>query len=451
MIVRSSDFFMQLQQALNTAFNASTQFSTFEQLSSFLDPAIIDEAFIEAGVATVRKRRLPLEAVMWTVIGMSLFRQESVWNIATKMDIALPGKNPLVAPSAMVQARQRLGVDAVKTVFMKMAAHWYQSQQFETWSGLNLLAVDGVVWRTTDTPENREKYGSASTQHGDTSFPQIRMVCHMELTSHQLINSVFDKYKSNEMVLAEQLIDDTPNHSLTLFDKGYYSLGLLNRWNSRGEERHWLIPARKGLQFEIIRTLGRNDKLVRLATTAQARKRFDDLPEHIEARLITKQIKGKTFEVLTSMVDAMRFPGNEIVELYSYRWEIELGFREIKQTLLNSEYTFRSKLPEMVEQEIWGLLLAYNLIRSAMTEAASRKGIWPNQLSFSGSSSAVVAFLMTLQLTSPGKLPVIYNALIDQLGFYELPPRREDRAYPRCIKPKKSRYPHKNKNASQLN
>ena len=273
----------------------------------------------------------------------------------------------------------------------------------------------------------------------------------MELTSHQLINSVFDKYKSNEMVLAEQLIDDTPNHSLTLFDKGYYSLGLLNRWNSRGEERHWLIPARKGLQFEVIRTLGRNDKLVRLATTAQARKRFDDLPEYVEARLITKQIKGKSCEVLTSMVDAMRFPGNEIVELYSYRWEIELGFREIKQTLLNSEYTFRSKLPEMVEQEIWGLLLAYNLIRSAMTEAASRKGIWPNQLSFSGCSSAVIAFLITLQLTSPGKLPVIYNSLIDQLGFYKLPARREDRVYPRCIKPKVSRYPHKKKNASQLN
>lgn len=442
---------MRLQQALNTAFNASTQFCSFEQLSSFLDPTIIDEAFAEAGVATVRKRRLPLEAVMWTVVGMSLFRQESVWNIATKMDIALPGKNPLVAPSAMVQARQRLGVDAVKSVFMKMAAQWYLSQPFETWNGLNLLAVDGVVWRTTDTPENREKYGSASTQHGDTSFPQIRMVCHMELTSHQLINSVFDKYKSNEMVLAEQLIDKTPNHSLTLFDKGYYSLGLLNRWHLRGEERHWLIPVKKGLQYEVIRTLGRNDKLVRLVTTAHARKRFDDLPEHIEARLITKQIKGKTCEVLTSMVDAMRFPGNEIVELYRYRWEIELGFREIKQTLLNSEYTFRSKLPEMVEQEIWGLLLAYNLIRSAMTEAASRKGIRPNQLSFSGCSSAVVAFLMTLLLTSPGKLPVLYNSLIDQLGFYELPPRREDRAYPRCIKPKVSRYPHKKKNASQLN
>ena len=411
---------MQLQQALNTAFNASTQFNKFEQLSSFLDPEIVDEAFVEAGVATVRKRRLPLEAVMWTVIGMSLFRQESVWNIANKMDIALPGKNPLVAPSAMVQARQRLGGDAVKAVFMKMAAQWYQSQQLEKWNGLNLLAVDGVIWRTTDTPENRKKYGSASTQHGDTSFPQIRMVCHMELTSHQLINSVFDKYKSNEMVLAEQLIDGTPNHSLTLFDKGYYSLGLLNRWHSQGEERHWLIPVRKGIKFQVLRTLGRNDKLVRLATTAHARKRFEDLPEYIEARLITKQIKGKSCEVLTSMVDAMRFPGNEIVELYSHRWEIELGFREIKQTLLNSEYTFRSKLPEMVEQEIWGLLLAYNLIRSAMTEAATRKGIWPSRLSFSGCSSAIVAFLMTLQLTSPGKIPLLYDSLISQLGVYEL-------------------------------
>lgn len=451
MIVRSSDFFVQLQQALNTAFNASTQFNTFKQLSSFLDPSIVDEAFREAGVATVRKRRLPLEAVMWSVIGMSLFRQESVWNIATNLDIALPGKNPLVAPSAMVQARQRLGADAVEQVFKKMANHWYMKADFESWNGLNLLAVDGVVWRTSDTPDNRKKYGSASTQHGETNFPQIRMVCHMELTSHQLLNSTFDKYKSNEMILAERLISDTPDHSLTLFDGGYYSLGLLNRWQVTGEERHWLIPARKGAQYEVIRSLGHNDKLVKLSTSGHARKRFDDLPETIEVRLITKVIKGKPCQVLTSMVDPMRFPGNEIVELYSHRWEIELGFREMKQTMLNSEYTLRSKLPEMVEQELWGLLLAYNLIRSAMTEAAKRKGIWPNQLSFSGCSSSVVAFLSTVQLTSPGKLPKLYDTLIEQLGFYQLPVRREDRVYPRWIKPKKSRYPHKKKNASLLN
>ena len=178
---------MHVKTALDTAFNTSSQFHTFEHLSSFLDPTIVDEAFAEAGVATVRKRRLPIEAVMWCVIGMSLFRKESVWNIASRMDIALPGKKPLIAPSAMVQARQRLGAEAVEQVFRKMADHWYQQNEFERWNGLNILGVDGVVWRTTDSPENREQFGSASTQHGDTAFPQIRMGCQMELASHQSV------------------------------------------------------------------------------------------------------------------------------------------------------------------------------------------------------------------------------------------------------------------------
>lgn len=442
---------MDIKTALDTAFNASTQFHSFEKLSTFLEPSIIDEAFVEAGVATVRKRRLPLESVMWCVMGMSLFRQESVWNIATKMDIALPGKAPLVAPSAMVQARQRLGTEAVEQSFKKMAKHWYQQNEFETWNGLNLLGVDGVVWRTSDTAENREKYGSGSTQYGDTAFPQIRVVCQMELTSHQLINSVFDKYKSNEMVLAEQLIKDTPNHSLTMFDRGFYSLGLLHQWHSEGQERHWMIPARKGLQFDVLESYSRVDKRVKLTTTPQARKKFPTLPNELEARLITKKIKGKECRILTSLTDVMRYPSDEIVDLYSHRWEIELGYREMKQTLLNSEYTLRSKRPDMVEQELWGLLLAYNLIRVAMTEAALRKGIWPNQLSFSGCSSAVVTFLLTTALTSPGKLPVLYENLINQLTYYELPTRREDRLYPRCVKPKPSKYPAKKKNASQLN
>ncbi|HBO3624929.1 TPA: transposase [Pseudomonas aeruginosa] len=84
-----------------------------------------------------------------------------------------------------------------------------------------MLSVDGVVWRTPDTPENRERYDSASNQHGDTGFPQVRMVCQMELTSHLLISSAFAGYHSSEMKLAEPLIANTPDHSLTLFDRGF--------------------------------------------------------------------------------------------------------------------------------------------------------------------------------------------------------------------------------------
>ncbi|WAJ71887.1 transposase (plasmid) [Catenovulum adriaticum] len=110
----------------------------------------------------------------------------------------------------------------------------------------------------------------------------------------------------------------------------------------------------------------------------------------MDARFITKTIKSKHYQVITSMLNPMKYPAAEIVERYTHRWEIELGYREMKQTLLNSEYALRSLKPEMVKQELWGLLLAYNLIRKAMTEAANRKGIRSNQLSFSSCSTAVI-------------------------------------------------------------
>lgn len=443
---------MHLESHLAETLKACNTFNTFEKFSELLSPALIAQGLEDAGVATVRKRRLPLEVVLWSVVGMSLFRQQSVWDIANQLDIALPGNTPLVAPSAVVQARQRLGADAVKEIFRLMSARSYEQNNFETWCGLNLLAVDGVVWRTQDTPENAQTFGRQSNQHAEDAFPKIRMVCHMEVTSHQLLNSAFSGYRTNEMVLAENLIEDTPDYSLTLFDKGYYSLGLLHRWNTTGEHRHWLIPARKDLKYEVVRELGKGDQLIRLTSTPQAQKRFDDLPATIEARLLSKIIKGKEYFILTSMTDCLRFPGKEIVELYKYRWEIEMGYREMKQSLLNSAYTLRSKRPDMVAQELWGVLLSYNLIRQAMTVAAKEHGkVLPNQLSFTSCCMAVTQYFASLPLTSPGNLPKHYKALITQMTYLILPDRREDRSYPRWVKSKKARYPTKKRNASQLN
>lgn len=448
-----SDFFMRFENELATTLDACNTFHSFEQFAEILSPDLIEQCFKQAGVATLRKRRLPLETVLWSIIGMSLFRQRSVWDIATQMDIMLPGKKPLVAPSALVQARQRLGAEAVKQVFLAMAEKSYQSNKFETWGGLNILAVDGVVWRTTDTPENHETFKAQSNSHSENIFPKIRMVCHMEVTSHQLINSTFSDYRTNEMALAEDLIKGTPDNSLTIFDKGYYSLGLLNRWHQAGEQRHWMIPARKDLNYEVIQRFNPHDCKIRLTTTPQSRKKFEELPDTLEARLVTKVINGKAYRILTSMVDPMRFVSDEIVELYCYRWEIELGFREMKQTLLNSKYTLRSKRPDMIEQELWGILLAYNLIRIAMTAAASKlDSVQPNQLSFASCSMAVTQFFATIPLTSPGNIPKHYSLLLEQLSYFKLPPKREDRHYRRWVKPKPSKYPaNKIKNASQLN
>ncbi|ENB3329859.1 IS4 family transposase, partial [Escherichia coli] len=161
--------------------------------------------------------------------------------------------------------------------------------------------------------------------------------------------------KNSENELAEQLIEQTGDNTLTLMDKGYYSLGLLNAWSLAGEHRHWMIPLRKGAQYEEIRKLGKGDHLVKLKTSPQARKKWPGLGNEVTARLLTVTRKGKVCHLLTSMTDAMRFPGGEMGDLYSHRWEIELGYREIKQTMQRSRLTLRSKKPELVEQELWGV------------------------------------------------------------------------------------------------
>ncbi|MCR3965346.1 transposase, partial [Aeromonas veronii] len=118
---------------------------------------------------------------------------------------------------------------------------------------------------------------------------------------------------------------------------------LLHAWQSAGVERHWLLPLKKATQYEMVRKLGRQDALVLLKTSPQARKKWPQLPETLEARLLTRTLNGKERQVLTSMVDPMRFPGADIVELYSQRWEIELGYREMRHSLQQHRLTLRSK------------------------------------------------------------------------------------------------------------
>lgn len=134
------------------------------------------------------------------------------------------------------------------------------------------------------------------------------MVCQMELTSHLLTAAAFGTMKNSENELAEQLIEQTGDNTLTLMDKGYYSPGLLNAWSLAGEHRHWMSPLRKGAQYEEIRKLGKGDHLVKLKTSPQARKKWPGLGNEVTARLLTVTRKGKVCHLLTSMTDAIRFP-----------------------------------------------------------------------------------------------------------------------------------------------
>ncbi|WP_411571815.1 IS4 family transposase, partial [Pectobacterium cacticida] len=270
-------------------------------------------------------------------------------------------------------------------------------------------------------------------------------------SSHLILDSAFGSVSESEMNLAAELTTRLPDNSLTLFDKGFYSLGLLHDWQQKGTNTHWLLPLKKNVQYEEIKSLGRHDKLIRLTTTPQARKKRPELPLTIEARLLTKQIKGKEVRILTSMLDPMAYPAAEIVDLYGHRWEIEMGYREMKQHLLASRFTLRSNLPELIRQELWGLLLAYNLIRYKMVlMAKSLKSVFPNQLSFRDASSHIIHKLTMMPIYAPGNVPGLILEIERNASQFKLEGKRE-RCYPRTLKVSKNRYPlAKNKNAAHL-
>lgn len=227
---------MHISQALETVL-VNSHTVDFDSLSDVLDPGLIETGLSIAGVSTIRTRRLPMEQMVWAVLGMALFRNMSIKQLVSQMDILLPGKVPYVAPSAVVQARQRLGYEAIEHIFNLTAGRWNQQADHPNWCGLTLLGVDGVVFRTEDTPENSAAFARTKSHTGEACYPQIRMVCQMELTSHLLTASRFDSVDTNEMILAEDLIPHTSDNSLTIFDKGFYSLGLLYKWQSTGEQR----------------------------------------------------------------------------------------------------------------------------------------------------------------------------------------------------------------------
>lgn len=116
-----------------------------------------------------------------------------------------------------------------------------------------------------------------------------------------------------------------------------------------------MIPLRKGAKYRVKERPGSGHELVELCLTPQARKKWSSAP--LMARLVSKEVSGRTVQILTSMCDPLRYPKADIVDPYGHRWEFEHGFRETKQHLLNNELTLRNKKLELVQQELWGVAL----------------------------------------------------------------------------------------------
>ncbi len=419
----------------------------YQTLTRALDPQWVQSVLEATGTATVRRRKLPAEHAIWTVIGMALFRDRPIQAVVHHLDLVLPPSKSSTAPgiitgSAVVQARDRLGAAPMAQLFELTATHWARtSAEKHRWHGLAVYGIDGTALRVADTPENEQAFGRPGSGRGKSGYPQLRLVGLMVLRSHLLAGLACGGWTEGEITLAESLWEKIPDHSLTILDRGFLSYAPLHRLHAAGTERHWLTRAKSNLKWRTVKKLGPKDALVEITLSRKLRRANQDLPETLLVRAVRYQRRGFLPQtLLTSLLDPRVYPATEIAALYHERWELELGFDEIKTHTLEREEALRSRAPERVLQEVWGLAIAYNLVRLHMEHVALHAGIPPLRVSFRATLLELRDLWMAAWTISPGTLPRMLERLHRHLALLILPPRRP-RRYPRAVKIKMSNYP----------
>jgi hypothetical protein len=416
-----------------------------ESIGSFassIDADWIRAALEATGTASVRRRRLPAEQAVWMVIGMSLYRDRPIFDVVDSMDLALPGRGPL-ARSAVSAARARLGAEPLEHLFRACGEAWgCRSADRARWRDLAIYGADGTTLRVPDTPANRAGFGAPRYGGGEASYPQARVVALFALRNHAVVDAALGPYTDGEATLARNLWKSVPDRSVTLLDRNFLSASVLLGLQRGGAERHWICPAKSNSKWKDVETLGKGDRLVERKVSPQAREQDPGLPETWVMRAIKVERKGhRPRWLLTSLVDAKAYPAAEVVALYCERWEAELAFDEIKTEVLDREETIRSKSPELVRQEAWGLLLAYNLVRVQMERVADQAKVEPTRISFSWSLRIVTDEWMWDVWRAPGAIPKRITRLMERISRCILPPRRRGRSYPRAVKIPSSSYP----------
>jgi hypothetical protein len=422
----------------------------FGKFRQHMEPIWIEEALVATGTATIRRRRLPAEQVIWIVLGMALHRNESIERVVETLDLALPSKkDEATTRSAIVQARQRLGEEPMAYLFTTTADRWaHQSAARHRWNGLALYGLDGTIFRVPDSLENWDEFGGqrGNGTRGGSAYPQVRLVTLMALRSHLLANTYFGPYSTGETSYADGFWREMPDHSLMIGDRNFLIFDDLFALSRSGVDKHWLVPAKSTTRLRRIKKLSKNDWLVEVELSDQTRKKYPDLPSVVLARAITYRKKGFAERtLLTSMADAERFPTNGIIALYHERWELELGNDEIKTHLLDRQEAIRSRTPVGVRQEIWGILIAYNLVRLEMERAAAEAEVEPTRISFVNAVACIryCWLISTTRPLAPGRIPERLLSLRRQLKFLLLPPRRSERRAPRVVKIKMSKFKRK--------
>ena len=358
--------------------------------------ATLTSALKQTGKASERVRDLPAEVVTYYVMSLGLFMAVSTrevlrvlveglqWMGAAGAGAAQPIR--VASKAAISQARTRLGVAPLKELWEQTAQPLAKAQAAGAfYQGLRLMALDGTTLDVPDTQANRLRFGKPGASRGKAAFPQVRLVGLVETGAHAMLAVAMAPYKTGEHTLAKEVVPKLSAGMLCLADRLFASFSLWQLAVNTGAELLWRVRANYRLPVETVLVDGSYLSSF-YASSADRRHRKNGERLRVIEYTLENHPKGETYRLMTSLLDPEQAPASELAALYPERWEMEGVFDELKTHLRGGQQVvLRSKTPNLVEQEIFGLLLAHRAVRSLMCRAAHREKIDPDRLSFTHS------------------------------------------------------------------
>lgn len=342
-----------------------------------------------AGKGSIRQRDLPAHVVVYYVIALALYMQSSYrevlrcllegiqWLLNPRVRIRVTGK------SGISQARTRLGVEPVRRlhdqVVRPIAVGSTKGAWYHRW---RLVSLDGSTLDVADERANEEVFGRPAASRGKSAYPQIRFVSLVECGTHVLFGTQMGDYPTGEITLAKGVLAWLRPGMLCLADRQFFGFELWHQARASGADLLWRI--KKNLRLPYEQRLVDGSYLSRIYPSLKDRRHNTN---GVTVRVIDYRLDGVAgaepiYRLLTTILDPEQTPAQELAALYHERWEIETALDELKTHLRGSRIVLRSKTPDLVRQEFYGLMMAHFAIRGLMHEAALKADEDPDRLSF---------------------------------------------------------------------
>ncbi|HEY8744950.1 MAG TPA: IS4 family transposase [Chloroflexota bacterium] len=429
------------------------RYRVLEALGRWLSPAVIRQVLTETGVAgrrdRKRNRKLNAMATLLLCVAMNLWRQEELsWvfrELVSGVRWLLAVADTKITRAVVSRARYRLGAAPLERLF-RLVCHPLATEQtpgaFRF--GRRMMAIDSTDFDLADTKANAAAFGRPHNQRAPGGWPQAQLVALCECGTHAICDAEFAPRLADPRALAHQLLRSVTAEMLVMLDQGLYGFDLFAA--IRGRQAHFLARVLPYVRPTVMQTLADGTQLVQIAPSRD--RRVDG--EHMLLRLIrytiddtTRPGHGVEHRLLTSLLDPAEAPALELILTYHDRWEEELTIDEIATHQL-TPIPMRSKSPEGVRQELYGLLLAHHLVRTLMVEAAAAAPtpLDPTELSFLGSLRLIREALPDFQRYHPHLHATIHARLLQEIAATRLPPRA-NRSNPRVVKQRCSPFPVK--------